>query len=163
MSKSEDIQVIHSDREGMAAALAEARKALAIHEVPIGAVICDGGGKIIGRGYNLRENQHDATAHAEIVAIREACASVRNWRLSDMTLYVTIEPCPMCAGALFMSRIKRLVYGAPDWRAGACESVFNVVENPWLTYQMEVRAGVMEDECSAIVKQHFQRLRSRLK
>ena len=154
-----DIEIVHNDIEGMRAALAEAKKAFAIHEVPIGAVICDGGGRIIARGYNLRETQYDATAHAEVVAVRQACQKVRNWRLSGMTIYVTVEPCPMCAGALFMSRISRLVYGVPDWRAGACESMFNVVENPWLVYQMEVKSGVLEDECSSIMKQYFKRLR----
>ena len=154
-----DIEIIRSDAEGMRAALAEAQKAFALHEVPIGAVICDASGKIIARGHNLRETQHDATAHAEVVAVRRACSLVQNWRLSGMTIYVTVEPCPMCAGALFMSRISRLVYGVADWRAGACESMFNVVENPYLVYQMQVRAGVLEDECSAILKKYFKQLR----
>ena len=107
-------------------------------------------------GHNLREKTFDATAHAEIVAIRKACTKLQNWRLSDLTLYVTIEPCPMCAGAIFSSRLKRLVYGATDWRAGGCESVFNIVNNHWLNHQTQIRAGVLEDECSLLVKKFFQ-------
>lgn len=154
-----DITVIHSDAEGMREALKEAAKAFRIGEIPIGAIICNKQGQIIARAHNLRETTFDATAHAEIIAIKKACQKIKNWRLCDLTLYVTIEPCPMCAGALFTSRIKRLVYGATDWRAGGCESVFNIVSNPYLPHQIEVRAGVLEDECSAIVKQFFQQRR----
>ncbi len=154
---------ITSDAEGIKQALIEAHKAFSLGEIPIGAVICDENNNIVARAHNLREQSHDATAHAEILAIQQACAAVKNWRLSNMTAYVTIEPCPMCAGALFMSRIKRLVYGAPEWRTGGCESVFNIVNNPWLNHQIEVRAGVLEDECTAIVKKFFQQQRTKLK
>ncbi len=147
---------IKNDIEGMQEALKEAQKAFTLGEIPIGAIICDDNGKIIARGHNLRENTFDATAHAEIVAIRQACTKLQNWRLSNLTLYVTIEPCPMCAGAIFSSRLKRLVYGATDWRAGGCESVFNIVNNDWLNHQVQTRAGVLEDECSNIVKNFFQ-------
>lgn len=154
-----DITVIHSDAEGMREALKEAAKAFRLGEIPIGAIICNKQGQIIARAHNLRETTFDATAHAEIIAIKKACQKIKNWRLCDLTLYVTIEPCPMCAGALFTSRIKRLVYGATDWRAGGCESVFNIVSNPYLPHQIEVRAGVLEDECSTIVKRFFQQRR----
>ena len=150
---------IHDDYEGMQEALLEANKALLKGEIPIGAIICDDTGKVVARGHNLRENSFDATAHAEIVAIRKACQLEQNWRLTDFTMYVTVEPCPMCAGALFMSRIKRLVYGTTDWRAGGCESVFNIVSNPYLNHQIEVRAGVLEDDCAAIVKKFFKQKR----
>ena len=155
----QNTNIIHNDQEGMREALKEAQKAFDIGEIPIGAIICDDKGNIISRGHNLRETTFDATAHAEIVAIKKACQKLKNWRLSDLTLYVTIEPCPMCAGALFMSRIKRLVYGATDWRAGGCESVFNIVNNPYLNHQIETRAGVLEDECSSIVKNFFKQAR----
>lgn len=151
--------IILNDNDGMSEALNEARKAFNLGEIPIGAIICDSHGKIIARAHNLREKTFDATAHAEVLAIREACEKLHNWRLTDCTLYVTLEPCPMCAGALFMSRIKRVVYGKADWRAGACESVFNIVNNPYLNHQIEVRAGVKEDDCIALLKQFFQNQR----
>lgn len=128
-------------------------------EVPIGAVILDDKGEVVARGYNLRETQHDATAHAELIAIRRACQALGRWRLTGMTLYVTIEPCPMCAGAIIMSRISRVVYGGTDAKAGACESLFNITGCPTLNHQPEMRAGVLEDECSAIIKQFFQERR----
>lgn len=152
---------IHNDIEGMQEALIEAYKAFNKKEIPIGAIICDKQGKIIARGHNLRESYFDATAHAEIVAIRQACNKLKNWRLNNLTLYVTVEPCPMCAGAIFMSRLYRLVYGATDWRAGGCESMFNIVANPYLNHQTMVRAGILEDECSAIIKKFFQQQRQK--
>lgn len=151
---------INNDYDGMQEALIEAKKAFNKGEIPIGAIICDNTGKIIARGHNLRESNFDATAHAEIVAIRKACNQVKNWRLSGLTMYVTVEPCPMCAGALFMSRIARLVYGTTDWRAGGCESMFNIVNNPYLNHQIEVRAGVLEDDCAKIVKDFFKQQRN---
>lgn len=155
--------IIHNDYEGMQEALNEANKALKKNEIPIGAIICDKYGKIIARGHNLRETTHNALAHAEVIAIQKACKQIKNWRLSELTLYVTIEPCPMCAGAIFMSRLKRLVYGSTDWRAGACESVFNIVNNPWLNHQVQVRAGVLEDECADILKEFFKNQRNKEK
>ena len=154
-----NIQTIKNDKEGMIEALKEAQKAFLLGEIPIGAIICDEQNNIVARGHNLCELNFDPTAHAEMLAIKSACSKIKNWRLSNMTLYVTVEPCPMCAGALFQSRIKRLVYGATDWRAGGCESVFNIVNNPWLNHQIEVRAGVLEDECSFIVKKFFRQKR----
>ena len=114
------------DVHGMRLALREAERAYALGEVPIGAVILNDAGEIIACGYNLRETEHDATAHAELIAIRRACQNLGRWRLTGLTLYVTIEPCPMCAGAIVMSRISRVVYGSMDTKAGACESLFNI-------------------------------------
>ena len=150
------------DRDYMALALEEARKAFDLGEVPIGAVlVCDG--QVVARGHNLREIWHDATAHAEMVVIQDACRKLERWRLSGTTLYVTIEPCPMCAGALVNSRIDRLVYGSPDSKAGAVESLFNVVQHEKLNHRLEVTAGVMEEECAAIMKEFFRERRRQKK
>lgn len=142
------------DNYYMGLALVEARKAFDLGEVPIGAVLVLDN-QVVSTGHNMRENWHDATAHAEVIAIREACRRLNRWRLTGATLYVTIEPCPMCAGALVMSRIDRLVYGSPDYKAGAVESLFNVVQNSALNHRLEVTAGVRTDECSGIMKEFF--------
>jgi tRNA(adenine34) deaminase len=142
------------DSHYMKLALVEARKAFDLGEVPIGAVLVIDG-QVVASGHNMREQWHDATAHAEVIAIREACRSLKRWRLTGATLYVTIEPCPMCAGALVMSRVDRLVYGSPDYKAGAVESLFNVVANPALNHRLAVTAGVLADECSGIMKEFF--------
>ena len=147
------------DITGMRMALEEAKHAYALGEVPIGAVIIDKAGTLIARGCNLRETQHDATAHAELIAIRRACKSLGRWRLTEMTLYVTIEPCPMCAGAIVMSRISRIVYGSTDMKAGGCESLFNITSCPGLNHQPEICAGILADECSAIIKKFFKERR----
>ena len=147
------------DDYGMRLALAEAERAYALGEVPIGAVILNGAGELIASGYNLRETEHDATAHAELIAIRCACQKLGRWRLTGLTLYVTIEPCPMCAGAIVMSRISRVVYGSTDAKAGACESLFNITGCPTLNHQPEIRAGVLADECSEIIKCFFRERR----
>lgn len=147
------------DSHGMRLALAEAERAYALGEVPIGAVILNDAGELIASGYNLRETEHDATAHAELIAIRRACQKLGRWRLTGLTLYVTIEPCPMCAGAIVMSRISRVVYGSTDTKAGACESLFNITGNPALNHQPEIRAGVLADECSQIIKRFFRERR----
>ena len=139
----------------MKEALKEAQEAFQAGEVPIGAVLVDADGTIVARAHNMRETWHDGTAHAEIIALQEAARKLGRWRLSGLTLYVTIEPCPMCAGALVMSRVDRVVYGATDAKAGACESLFNIVRHPALNHQLEMRAGVMEDECRAIMKRFF--------
>ena len=148
-----------NDEEYMGLALAEARKAYELGEVPIGAVVVKDG-EVIATAYNLRETGHDATAHAEVLAIRRACEKIGHWRLTGATLYVTIEPCPMCAGALVMSRIDRLVYGAADYKAGAVESLFNITNHSGLNHRIEVRAGVREEECRILMKGFF---RERLK
>ena len=147
------------DAYGMRLALAEAERAYALGEVPIGAVILDEAGEVISSGYNLRETEHDATAHAELIAIQRACWSLGRWRLTGMTLYVTIEPCPMCAGAIVMSRISRVVYGSTDTKAGACESLFNITGCPALNHQPEMRAGVLADECAEFIRRFFRERR----
>ena len=143
-----------NDFEFMGLALAEAEQAAAEGEVPIGAVLVFAG-EVIAQAHNRRETDHDATAHAEMLVIREACRKLRRWRLTGATLYVTIEPCPMCAGALVMSRVDRLVYGSPDFRAGAVESIFNVVQHPALNHRLTVTAGVRQDECAAAMQAFF--------
>jgi tRNA(adenine34) deaminase len=148
------------DEHYMGLALAEAREAYAAGEVPIGAVLVLDG-EIVAAAHNMRETWHDATAHAEIIVIREACRKLGRWRLTGTTLYVTIEPCPMCAGALVMSRIDRLVYGSPDYKAGAVESIFNVVQNDALNHKVEVLAGVREEECAALMKEFFKERRGK--
>ena len=147
----------------MHAALAEADQAYALGEVPIGAVLVDEAGEIVARGHNLRERDHDATAHAEMIAIRAACERLGRWRLSGLTLYVTIEPCPMCAGAIVMSRVDRVVYGGTDRKAGACESLFNIPGHPALNHHPEVTAGVLAEECAGIMKRFFRERRARKK
>ncbi len=149
-----------NDEEYMGLALAEARKAYDVGEVPIGAVIVKDG-EVIATAYNLRETGHDATAHAEVLAIRRACEKIGHWRLTGATLYVTIEPCPMCAGALVMSRVDRLVYGAADYKAGAVESLFNITNHSGLNHRMEVRAGVREEECRNLMKDFFRERRKK--
>jgi len=146
------------DKKFMKLALEEAAKAGAMGEIPIGAVLVMNG-EIIAKGHNMRETWQDATAHAEVVVIQAACKKLQRWRLTGATLYVTIEPCPMCAGAIIMSRIDRLVYGAADSRAGACESLFNVVNNPALNHQVKVTAGILEQDCGKIVKNFMQEKR----
>ncbi|WP_432647842.1 tRNA adenosine(34) deaminase TadA [Mitsuokella sp.] len=147
----------------MKIALEEAQQAYDLGEVPIGAVLVDKEGNIVSRGHNMREIWHDATAHAEMIAIREACGSLGRWRLSGLTLYVTIEPCPMCAGAIVMSRVDRVVYGSTDARAGACESVFNIPGNPTLNHRPEITAGVLQEECAGIMKRFFKMRREQQK
>ena len=143
------------DHYFMGLALAEAEKAFAIGEVPIGAVLTVDG-TVIAAAHNMRETWHDATAHAEMIVIRQACEKLKCWRLTGSTLYVTIEPCPMCAGGLVMSRIDRLVYGSADAKAGAVESLFNVTGHQSLNHSLRVTAGVREDECVALMKRFFQ-------
>mgnify|MGYP000995730984 FL=1 len=143
-----------NDFELMGLALAEAEQAAAEGEVPIGAVLVFAG-EVVAQAHNRRETDHDATAHAEMLVIREACRKLKRWRLTGATLYVTIEPCPMCAGALVMSRVDRLVYGSPDFRAGAVESIFNVVQHPSLNHRLAVTAGVRQDECAAAMQAFF--------
>lgn len=149
-----------TDEQYMNEALQQAKLAYAGGEIPIGCVIvCDG--NIVGRGYNLRETLPDATAHAEIIALRQACEKLQRWRLSGCTLYVTVEPCPMCAGAIVNSRIERLVYGAGDTKAGAIRSLFHLADHPALNHQVEIRGGVLEKECGELMKQFFRERRKK--
>ena len=142
----------------MKAALVEAAKAFDVDEVPIGALIVKDG-IVISSAFNLRETLKDPTAHAEMIAIRRASEVLDRWRLIDCELYVTLEPCSMCAGAMVLSRIKRLIYGAPDPKAGACGSIMDVLSNPALNHKVEVKSGIMKDECSNILKVYFRQKR----
>jgi len=152
------------DRLWMLEALAEAKRAAEIGEVPIGAVIVRRQGEteeIVGRGFNRREIDRDPLAHAEILAVREAARSVGGWRLTGCTIYVTLEPCAMCAGALVNSRVDRLVYAAADPKAGYCATLGNLVQDPRLNHRLEVTAGVMEAESAALLRGFFAALRRR--
>jgi tRNA(adenine34) deaminase len=138
----------------MRRALAMAERAARRGEVPVGAVIALGN-EVIARASNRREVGHDATAHAELLAIRAACARAKAWRLTDMTLYVTLEPCPMCAGALVNARVARLVFGAPDPKAGAAGSLFDIPRDRRLNHRLEVISGVLEAESADLLKRFF--------
>ena len=142
------------DQRFLEAALAEARAAASDGEVPIGAVVV-WEGRIIGRGRNRVETAQDPTAHAEILAIGAAAQTVKSWRLDEGTLYVTLEPCQMCAGAIVLARIPRLVYGARDPKAGACGSLSMVVQDLRLNHRAEVQPGVLAEECGALLESFF--------
>ncbi len=146
------------DKRYMELALEQAKKASAMGEVPIGAVIAKDG-LVVASAHNLCETWRDATAHAEMLAIKQASEVLNNSRLTGCTLYVTVEPCPMCAGALVMSRVSRLVYGCPDSKAGAAESLFNIVDNKALNHQVQTVAGVCEEECRQLMQEFFQEKR----
>ena len=141
----------------MREALAVARMALPAGDVPVGAVVVKDG-KMIGRGYNRREKNGDALAHAEVEAIREACAALGSWRLSGCSLYVTLEPCPMCAGAVVNARLDAVYYGAKDDKAGCCGSVLNLLEERF-NHKPRVYGGILEEECAALLQEFFQKLR----
>ena len=150
-----------TDEEYMREALSLAEKAFELGEVPVGAVAV-WEGKIVGRGMNLRETDKNALRHAEIMAIDEACKNLGGWRLWKCDLYVTLEPCPMCAGAIINSRVKRVIYGASDPKAGSCGSLTNLFEMPY-NHKPEVVSGVLEEECSEILSRFFARLREKRK
>ena len=149
------------DQEFMGLALNEARKAEERGEVPVGAVITDAAGIVIAHGFNQPISTHDPTAHAEIVAMREAAKAIGNYRLAGLILYCTMEPCVMCAGAMVHARIQRLVYGAADSRAGASGSIYNILTDTRLNHQVEVVAGVREEECREIVRNFFEKKREK--
>jgi tRNA(adenine34) deaminase len=142
----------------MQQALELAAQAASLGEVPIGAVAVKDG-QIIGRGYNRREIDRDPFSHAEFIAMREAAQSVGAWRLTGVTVYVTLEPCAMCAGALVLSRVTRLVFGAMDPKAGAVGSLYNLAQEPRHNHRVEVTSGVLQDECSTALKEFFAKLR----
>ena len=147
-----------SDEQAMAQALEQARLALDGDEVPVGAVItCNG--QVIARAHNQRELLHDPTAHAEMIAITQAAEHVGNWRLEGCTLYVTLEPCAMCAGAIVLARLPRLVFGAADPKAGAVGSVYDIPRDPRLNHTVDVTAAVLEQECGEILSEFFRRKR----
>jgi tRNA(adenine34) deaminase len=140
----------------MREALDLARTAAGAGEVPIGAVVVhDPTGRVVGRGFNRRLLDHDPTAHAEILATREAGRSLGHWRLLDCTLYVTLEPCPMCAGAIVNARLPRLVYGCDDPKAGAVRTLYQLCDDPRLNHRVEVAGGVLADECAEVLREFF--------
>jgi tRNA(adenine34) deaminase len=147
------------DEQYMRMAIAQAQVAEENGDVPIGAVIVHNN-KIIAKAYNQREQLQDPTAHAEIIALTQAAAALENWHLNECTMYVTLEPCCMCAGALVLSRIDRLVYGCDDPKTGAVKSLYNIVQDKRLNHQVEVTNGVLADECSALLQDFFSRRRS---
>jgi tRNA(adenine34) deaminase len=146
------------DETFMAEALAEARRAAAEGEVPIGAVLV-AEGRIAGRGRNARERLRDPTAHAEILALQEAARTLGRWRLTGSTMYATLEPCPMCAGALVNARVDRLVYGVADPKAGAVDTLFDVVRDARLNHRIAVSSGVLAEECGALLREFFRERR----
>ncbi len=144
----------------MQEALVEAQRAYDLDEVPIGAVVVKDG-KIIGRGHNLREREKDPTLHAEIIAIKQAAETLGGWRLMNCDLYVTIEPCPMCAGAILQARICKLIFGARDPKAGCTGSLYNLLEDSRFNHQTEVVEAVLAEECSHIMKDYFKQKRKK--
>lgn len=150
------------DRYFMELALKEAKKAYKLGEVPIGAIIVREN-KVIAKAFNRREVDKSALSHAEVLAIKEACKELGGWRLIGCTLYVTLEPCLMCAGAIINSRIERVVYAADDPKAGAVRSLYRVLEDPRLNHQVEVVEGILKEESSSLLKQFFAQLRAEKK
>jgi tRNA(adenine34) deaminase len=139
----------------MREALIVAKSALSTGDVPVGAIVVNKDGVIVGKGFNEREANNDPTAHAEVVAIRNAAARLQNSRLDGCTLIVTLEPCAMCAGAIAQSRISKLIFGAWDEKAGAVGSVWDVLRDPRSIFKVEVTSGVLEDECAGLIKDFF--------
>ncbi|MEH6908428.1 MULTISPECIES: tRNA adenosine(34) deaminase TadA [Neobacillus] len=148
------------DEDFMREAIKEAKKAEERGEVPIGAVIVMEG-KIVARAYNLRENEQNAIAHAELLAIDQACKDIGSWRLEESTLYVTLEPCPMCAGAIILARVKKVVYGAADPKGGCCGTLMNLLGDERFNHQSEVTSGVLEKECGQMLSDFFRGIRER--
>ncbi len=145
----------------MELALQEAQKAFECSEVPVGAVVLDSNGVVVGRGYNQVERLRDATAHAEMIALTAAMATLKSKYLQDCTLAVTLEPCPMCAGAIVLAKLGRVVFGSYDAKQGACGTVFNLVESRKLQHQAEVVGGILEEKCTALLKSFFALLRQK--
>jgi tRNA(adenine34) deaminase len=146
------------DEKYMKLAIQQAQIAAENGDVPIGVVIVYKN-QIIGKAYNQREQLNDPTAHAEIIALTQAASFMESWRLHDCTIYVTLEPCPMCAGALVLARIDRLVYGCDDPKTGACKSLYNIVQDERLNHRLEVAGGVLAGQCSKLLQEFFQRRR----
>ncbi|MBO1004753.1 tRNA adenosine(34) deaminase TadA [Pseudogracilibacillus auburnensis] len=148
--------------EWMKMAIAEAKKAKMYNEVPIGAIIVQNG-VVIATAYNLRETNQNAVAHAELLAIKQACEKLGTWRLEDCELYVTLEPCPMCSGAILLSRIKKVVYGAADPKAGCAGTLMNLLTDDRFNHQSEVVPGVLKEECGALLSNFFKQIREKNK
>lgn len=158
--KEADLAELDIHRTWMREAISEAKKAEAIAEVPIGAVIV-ADGAIIARGHNLRESSLDPTSHAEMIAIREASKHKQAWRLTGTTLYVTLEPCPMCAGAILQSRIDRVVFGTTDPKAGCCGTLMNLLQDDRFNHRTEIISGVLQEECGELLTAFFRKLRGK--
>ncbi len=152
----------NSDEFYMREAIDEARKAESLAEVPIGAIIIMDG-KVISRAHNLRETNQNAVAHAELLAIEQACQETGSWRLENATLYVTLEPCAMCSGAIILSRVKRVVYGAADPKGGCAGTFMNLLQDQRFNHQCEVVSGVLEAECGQLLSDFFRQLREKRK
>lgn len=150
-----------SDEFWMEEAIREARKAEALGEVPIGAIVVRGD-EIVGRGHNLREISKDGTAHAEMIAIRNASETIGAWRLLHCRLYVTLEPCPMCAGAIVQCRVPQVIYGASDPKAGCAGTLMNLLQEPRFNHRTEVFPGVLQEECAAMLTAFFRKLRQKI-
>jgi tRNA(adenine34) deaminase len=153
---------LSEDEYFMKEAIREAKKAEELNEVPIGAVIVIDG-KIISRAHNLRESQQNAIAHAELLAIEKACQIMGSWRLENATLYVTLEPCPMCSGAILLSRVSRVVYGAADPKGGCAGTLMNLLQDERFNHQSGLTAGILESECSQLLSNFFRGIRERKK
>ncbi|AQQ51691.1 tRNA adenosine(34) deaminase TadA [Planococcus lenghuensis] len=153
---------IEQDQLFMKEAIKEAEKAAEKGEVPIGAVIVHDG-EIIARAHNLRETTQNAVTHAELLAIQEACLATGSWRLEDTSLYVTLEPCPMCAGAILQSRIPRVIYGARDMKAGSVDSLYRLLNDERFNHQCDVKENVLAEECGAMLSRFFRSLREQKK
>lgn len=149
-----------ADERWMRAALDEADAAATLGEVPVGCVIVSAAGDVLATGHNLREAHEDPTAHAEIIAMRAAARTLGTWRLEDVTLYVTLEPCVMCAGAMVNARIKRVVYGCDDPKAGACKTLFTIGSDTRLNHRFAIESGVLADECADRLRRFFAALRA---
>ncbi|WP_342557236.1 tRNA adenosine(34) deaminase TadA [Lysinibacillus sp. FSL P4-0201] len=156
------MDIFDTDRLFMKQALEEAQQAALLGEVPIGAVLVYEG-KIIARAHNLRETTQNATTHAELLVIQEACKKIGSWRLEDTTLYVTLEPCPMCAGAILQSRVPRVVYGARDQKAGCVDSLYQLLNDERFNHECDVTEGILAEECGQILTDFFKALRDRKK
>ena len=156
------MELLEKDQRYMKMALDEAKKAEVLGEVPIGAIIVRND-EVLSRGYNLRETTQNATTHAELSAIQAACREIGSWRLENTTLYVTLEPCPMCAGAILQSRIPRVVYGARDAKGGAVHSLYELLSDARFNHECKVTDGILADECGEILTAFFKALRVRNK
>ncbi|HWK21592.1 MAG TPA: tRNA adenosine(34) deaminase TadA [Ureibacillus sp.] len=154
------MELFERDQKYMLEAMEEAKKAQDLGEVPIGAVIVHKG-EIIGRAFNLRETSQNAVTHAELMAIQQACEAIGSWRLEETTLYVTLEPCPMCAGAILQSRIPRVVYGARDMKAGCVDSLYRLLNDSRFNHECEVTEGILAEECGEMLTSFFRSIRAR--
>ncbi|WP_420836586.1 tRNA adenosine(34) deaminase TadA [Bradymonas sediminis] len=154
--------MVANDKDFMRLAIAEARKAADLGEVPVGSVVVLDG-QVVSTGFNRRETWQDPTAHAELIAMRRAAEKLGSWRLLDCTLYITLEPCPMCAGTIINSRVPRVVYGARDAKAGAARSLYAMLEDPRLNHRVDITENCLRDECAGLLTDFFEAIRQRRK